>query len=80
MSEVKKYKILYVKTVEGTQLNPYWKGEMQLIETDKGEYIDNLEGITYGGFKGHNWKKEIGKTISAKVVESANRKWLHFIN
>jgi len=80
MAEIQKFKIISVEIVEGNILNTHWKGKMQIITTDKGKFIDNLEGITYGGFKGHNWVEEIGKTISAKVVKSANQEWLQYLN
>ncbi len=72
------HKIVSVKEVPGSKYNPIWKGRMQEIETDNGIYIDNLTGITYGGFLGHNWSTEIGNTINASVILSAGNSWLKY--
>ena len=37
---MEKHKILSVKIVAGKTLKPEWNSNMQIIKTDKGEFID----------------------------------------
>lgn len=70
----KRYEIKNVRIVPGSSLNPRWKNCMQVITTDKGEFIDNLPINS-----GHNWQQEIGKTVTAKVTtDKYNNKWLNW--
>lgn len=39
------HEIISVKIVLGQSLSPRWHNNMQIIETDKGTYIDNIENI-----------------------------------
>lgn len=75
---MEEYKILSVTECAGSKFNSSWRGRMQEITTDKGVFIDNLPGVTYGGFLGHNWKNEVGNTVRASIVISANNKWLKY--
>ena len=39
---MEEYEIISVRIVAGESLNPRWHTKMQIIETDKGIYIDNI--------------------------------------
>lgn len=66
------YCIKDVAIVSGKSLCPYWRSNMQLVSTDKGQYIDNLPGISHGSTPpGHDWKKEIGKKVDAVVSKDS---------
>ncbi len=60
--------IISVKIVQGISLNPRWKSNMQVIQTDKGLYIDNIEGKQFGFFKdsapGYSWSTVVGQQVS----------------
>lgn len=76
------HKIISVKIVIGSSLRPNWRNNMQIIETDKGTYIDNLEGAQFGYFKdanpGYNWSSEVGRTVNnIKIYNHDNFKWLN---
>ena len=76
------FKILYVKVVKGESLNPGWHTPMQVITTDKGEFIDNMPGNQFGYYKkanpGWDWNKEIGKNVSeTKVIWDKGFCWLN---
>jgi len=62
------HKIIDVKIVNGTIFEYLkWKGEMQIIITNQGIFIDNMPGkkFSYGDIKpGYDWKSCVGKTIS----------------
>lgn len=51
---------------------------MQKITTDKGVFIDNLAGVTYGGFLGHSWDGEVSNTVNVSIVNSAGHKWIKY--
>lgn len=69
-----KYEIKDVRIVPGSSLNRYWKNAMQVITTDKGEFIDKLPINS-----GHDWQQEIGKMVTAKVTtDKSNNKWLNW--
>ena len=72
-----KVKIISVETVSGRTLNKNWKSDMQVIETDNGEYIDN---IPYGGYQeGHDWEDEIGNSVEVSINNSRGYEWINFI-
>lgn len=75
---MEKYAILCVQEYPGQKFNSKWKGRMQKITTDKGVFIDNLAGVTYGGFLGHNWDGEVSNTVNASIVNSAGHKWIKY--
>lgn len=71
------YKIISVETIDGNKLNQNWHSPMQKIETDKGIYIDNEPGKTFGKFPpGCDWKLYLGKTVKAKITNSSNNEWI----
>lgn len=77
------YKIKNVQIVSGKSLNPYWKTNMQVVSTDKGDFIDNLPGISHGSTPlGHDWKQEIGKTVSVVTSKDSksNNTWIFISN
>ena len=79
---MEKHKILSVKIVAGKTLKPEWNSNMQIIKTDKGEFIDNLPGKQHGFFKtaapGFDWKANIGKTFdNIKVFNDSGYKWIN---
>ncbi len=76
------HEILSVKTVTGQSLNERWQNNMQIIETDQGTYIDNIEGAQFGYFHdahpGYNWAAKVGQKVSGiKVYDHANYRWLN---
>jgi hypothetical protein len=76
------HEIISVKIVTGPSLNPKWRNNMQVIETDKGTYIDNLEGAQFGYFNdanpGYNWSAKVGQIVNnVKIYDHANFKWLN---
>ncbi len=76
------HKILSVKTVSGSSLSSRWRNDMQVIETDQGSYIDNIEGAQFGYFNdakaGYNWASKIGQQIdNIKIYNHAGYKWIN---
>jgi len=76
------HEILSVQTVTGHSLNSRWRSNMQVIKTDKGIYIDNLEGAQFGYFNdakpGYDWASQVGLKVSnIKVYDHANHRWLN---
>lgn len=73
VSQDDNYEIKEVKIVPGCSLNPYWKNDMQVITTDRGKFIDKLPVHS-----GHDWKQEIGKSVTAKVSKDKyDNEWLN---
>ena len=75
-------KILSVKNVPGKAVNRNWKSPMQVINTDKGKFVDNQPGRQFGSFKsgspGHDWSSEVGKTVQgAKEIVQGDNNWLN---
>ncbi|MBR6192730.1 MAG: hypothetical protein IKQ66_01045 [Treponema sp.] len=80
-TDLKTLKILNVFEICGNKLNSRWRRINQIIETDKGFFIDNavrkLDGMFGKVPHGHDWKKEIGKTITEfEVVIDMGYPWL----
>lgn len=80
----KSLKIISVKVVAGHTLDWNWNNPMQVIETDKGRFIDNMPGCLFGHFEeaepGYEWKNHIGKMVySVKILSSRGhkREWLN---
>lgn len=76
------HKIISVEIVSGSSLNSRWRNDMQRIKTDKGTYIDNIEGVQFGFFKeanpGYNWSSMIGKTVrDIKIFSYGDYLWLN---
>lgn len=81
-----------VEVIPGNRLVGYWKSAMQritlLIRGNDGELheiptYDNNPGVTFNpvGWKGHNWKKEVGKLVEVELVSSSlfNGEWVHYL-
>lgn len=66
--------IIKVTIVKGSEFPPNnWKRDMQKIETDQGNFIDNIP--QYDGF---DWKTKEGKTVTSfKIIESCGYNWLN---
>lgn len=76
------HKIISVKIVTGSSLSSRWHNDMQVIETDKGSFIDNIIGTQFGYFKdanpGYNWASKIGGQVdNIKIYNHAGYKWLN---
>ena len=76
------YLIKSVRIVSGRTLNPRWKTDMQVIETDKGTFIDNVPSAQFGYFSvanpGYNWQSLVGKRVSnVRIFVSCGRKWIN---
>lgn len=81
-SDLESHKILSVKVVQGDELNGHWKMSMQVITTDRGEYIDNMPGIRLGvpGFAkaGFDWASMNGERVDGvKVFSLSGYRWLN---
>lgn len=62
-----------VTIVPGADFNPYWRREMQRIETDRGVFIDNIP--RNGGF---DWTLEVGHIVIGFAINEANgHRWLN---
>jgi len=72
------YRILSVEIVKGNTLNSNWRKDMQKIQTDHGEFIDNMEGVrsSPGTPIGFAWKDKIGCVVNARSVFSKDHQWL----
>ena len=62
-----------VEIVPGNQINKNWHRDMQIISTDKSDFIDDIPQ-----FGGHDWKQDIGKSVEARENYSAGYYWLKF--
>ena len=62
-----------VTIVPGADFNPYWRREMQRIETERGVFIDNIP--RNGGF---DWTLEVGHIVTGFTINEANgHRWLN---
>jgi hypothetical protein len=75
------HKIISVDIVPGSTLNSKWRNKMQIIITDKGTYIDNIENAQFGfpnAKPGFNWSSKIGETVQDIIIfYYGNFKWLN---
>lgn len=79
------YRIISVRMTEGRSLYQTWKSDMQLVKTDKGEFIDNAPGLgpfdnkwkAAGASPGFDWKSKIGKNTTAVIRESRGYEWIN---
>lgn len=76
------YEIKSVKIVSGENLNSRWHTPMQIIETDKGTFIDNLPKEQFGFYRvanpGYDWKCLVGQTVSnVKIFHSSGYDWIN---
>lgn len=74
--------IISVKIVQGKSLHPNWKSNMQIIQTDVGLYIDNIEGKQFGYFQdaepGFNWSTYVGQQVRGlKIYNDHGYQWLN---
>lgn len=80
---MEKYKIRAVKIVNGESLNSRWHTKMQIITTDKGDFIDNIPKKQFGYYNiakpGYNWNQLIGQKMSnVKIFYSRGYKWINY--
>ena len=72
------HEIISVKIVRGQSLNLKWRNNMQVIETDKGTYIDNIEQVPSHLTPGYNWSSFVGQKVSGITVNvSSGFSWLN---
>lgn len=72
------HEIISVKIVLGQSLSPKWHNNMQIIETNKGSYIDNIENVPSNLTPGYNWSSFVGHKVSGiKVNNSSGYNWLN---
>ena len=77
------YEIRFVKIVDGETLNSRWHSKMQVIETDKGTYIDNIPHKQFGYYgtakAGYDWSALIGQKVSnVKIFHSKGFEWINY--
>lgn len=77
-NQIDTLKIISVSTVTGDTLKQHWRSNMQIIETDKGRYIDNIPNVNLTNHSaGYNWSAMVGKTISGiNVINNSGYNWL----
>jgi hypothetical protein len=79
------YRIISIRIVAGSSLHQTWKSDMQLVKTDKGEFIDNAPGLgpfdsrwkAAGASPGFDWKSKIGKSTTAVIREARGYEWIN---
>ena len=63
MEDKKSFIVISVEYVSGPSLNPkkVWRGDMQVVKTSIGTFIDTLPFKKYGKeIPGYEWSKHIG--------------------
>jgi len=75
-------KILEVEIVSGRSLKNNWKSDMQIVKTDKGEFIDNLPGRKFSRLSyaedGYDWSKHIDDTVTdCKIIHDSGYFWIN---
>jgi hypothetical protein len=75
-------KILSVNRVAGKTLSENWKSDMQIVNTDKGEFIDNLPGNKFSKLsyaeKGYDWDNYIGEVVKdCKIIKDSGYLWIN---
>ena len=68
------YLIKNVEIVPGNTIEKNWQREMQIVYTDKSDYIANIPS-----FGGHDWQQDIGKKVEAKINEYSGYYWINFL-
>jgi hypothetical protein len=79
------FQIISVRIVAGSSLHQTWKSDMQLVKTDKGEFIDNAPGLgpfnsqwkVAGASPGFDWKSKIGKNTTAVIRKAREYEWIN---
>lgn len=61
---MEEYEIKNVNIVPCSSLNPDWKTDMQVVCTNKGEFIDRSPINN-----GYDWRLEIGKIVMAEILK-----------
>ena len=69
-------KIEKVEVVKGRTLKSNWNTDMQVIYTDRGVFIDNLPGKSFGHWHGDNWAELVGRTVECSVNWNSGHDWL----
>ena len=76
-------KILAVITIPGSRFRSNWKSKVQVIETSKGEFIDQAVERDFTRYHsnnpGYDWASRIGETLDKseyKIVKSQGFKYL----
>lgn len=68
------YEIKKVNIVHGSLVYPGWISRIQVVTTDKGEFMDSLPINN-----GHDWQRERGKIVMAEEVSTgASRNRINF--
>ena len=80
---MEKYEIRSVQIVDRETLNSRWHSKMQIVETDKGTFIDNIPNKQFGYFStakaGYDWSSLIGQTVSnIKIFYSRGFSWINY--
>lgn len=79
------FRIVSVRVVRGNTLYRTWSSDMQIVSTDKGEFIDNAPGLgpfdpnwnNIGASPGFDWQSKIGEEVTGVIRESRGYKWLN---
>ena len=76
------YEIISVKIVKGSILSKGWYEKMQIVETNKGTFIDNYIGKQFGFFKdanpGFDWGSRVGERVDGiKIIAHENHQWIN---
>jgi hypothetical protein len=79
------FKIIEVRMVNGKDLHSNWNSPMQVVKTNKGEFIDNAPGRgpfdpkwkAMGASPGFNWESKIGEEVTAVLRDSRGYKWIN---
>lgn len=82
---MKTFLIIEVRMVKGQSLYSTWKSEMQIIKTNKGEFIDNAPGLgpfdprwkKIGASPGFDWNSKIGGEVTATTREARGYRWIN---
>ena len=68
--------ILDVATAPGSDFKRGWKHKMQIVHTDKGQFIDNSPGASHGHWIGHDWEQDIHQTVEATTLKQYGLDWI----
>ncbi len=79
------FRIVSVRVVKGNTLHATWRSDMQIISTNKGEFIDNAPGLgpfdpkwkKLGASPGFDWKSKVEEEVTGVIRESRSYKWLN---
>jgi hypothetical protein len=71
-----------VEIVPGSKLVHYWKSRMQVIQTDKGTFIDNMPGIKFTknptAYPGFDWKQFEGQVVdNFQIIDHMGFQWIN---